>query len=327
VIGSSADHFDWQPTAPLTNLRQRARLLAAIRQFFAEREVWEVDTPLLSLHTATDPHLASFRVNTAGTHRYLQTSPEFAMKRLLAAGSGAIYQLGKAFRCEEQGHRHNPEFTLLEWYRPDWTLSELRTETVALIHSVAHALNVPTPTVASCHYRDLFLTHCGIDPHAISLNDLQACVNQLLPTSPRNPTADECLNLLMSLHIEPRLPSGLLFVSEFPASQAALAQIVSNAQGYPVALRSELYWNGIELANGYQELTDAVEQRRRFCTDLKTRTALGLTELPLPRALLAAIQHGLPACAGIALGVDRLLMCLLGNQDIAAVLPFTFTNA
>lgn len=302
-------------------------LLTSIRRFFAERGVWEVDTPTLSSSTATDPYLASFAVPCNTDTRYLQTSPEFLMKRLLATGSGAIYQLGKAFRYEEQGRLHNPEFTLLEWYRPHWTLPELVDESMALIAAVAHDLEIEPPTVQRCLYRDLVLTHCGIDPHQASDGELLACITPLLGHSPPTLSRDDCFQLLLSQYIEPRMPDGLLVVNEFPASQAALATIGVNEQGQPVALRSEIYWNGIELANGYQELIDANEQRHRFQHDLHQRSGLSLPALPLPDALLSAMSAGLPPCAGIALGVDRLLMCLLGLTQLADALPFDFQRA
>lgn len=318
---------DWQPSATLHTLKQRAVLLASIRRFFAERDVWEVDTPLLSACTATDPYLASFAVPVIDDTRYLQTSPEFMMKRLLAAGSGAIYQLGKAFRYEEQGRLHNPEFTLLEWYRPGWTLTQLIDETVDLITAAARDLGITPPTVGHAEYRDLFLTHCNLDPHQASVSALRDRVNSLLGNPPPALSRDDCLQLLMSEHVERHMPEGLLVVREFPASQAALAAIGLNRQQQPVALRSELYWNGVELANGYQELTDGSEQRQRFEQDLAQRGALSLPTLPLPETLLAALSAGIPQCAGIALGIDRLLMCLLALPTLADALPFDFERA
>ncbi len=329
-------------------LHARARLNADLRAFFAARGVLEVETPLLCATTATDLHLHSFVVqapNVSGSNastgsvagsdekKYLQTSPEFAMKRLLAAGSGPIYQLGKAFRAGDLGTRHNPEFTLLEWYRPGYTLAQLMDETEALLVAMACSASAEHPRpdgtmlFARCDrttYRALFETRFAVNPHAADvalLRDL--VVRETTFAEAHTLDAAACLDLLFAMVIEPTLGHARpLFVFDFPATQAALARVVVNAEGDRVAARCEVYVRGMELANGYDELTDAVEQRRRFVDDNRMRVERGLPAIPVDENLLAALAHGLPVCSGIALGVDRLLMLRTGAASIDAVLAF-----
>lgn len=316
---------DWRPGASIETLKARARLLAAIRAFFMARGVLEVETPLLCSTTATDPHLASIPVPMDDGVRFLQTSPEFCMKRLLAAGSGPIFQIARAFRADEAGRRHNPEFTLLEWYRPGFSLSQLVEETVALLAD-AYALFHPgrLPAIEHTRYRDLFRRHLGLDPLLASDADVQACARQAVPHAPTDWDRDGWLNLLMSEYLEPRMPSGLCVVTGFPPSQAALARCVADPEGVLVAQRAEIYADGMELANGYDELTDAIEQERRFGADLDARRKAGLGALPVPVDLLAALQSGMPTCSGIALGLDRLLLWLSGAGRLDEVLAFAF---
>lgn len=315
-------------------MRARAAMLACIRAYFADQQVLEVDTPALGSSTATDPFLASFEVSMLGTSYYLQTSPEFAMKRLLAEGIGDIYQLGKAFRVDEQGNHHNPEFTLLEWYRLGWRWPQLQGEVLRLIKTVAHSL-VSAQVVPGAQawpdngvytYRQVFLEQLGIDPFSASSAQLQSVAEQHVQGAMPSLDRDGWLDLLMAQVIEPRLPQGIVTVTEFPASQAALAKVAKDADGNLVAQRFEVYINGVELANGYQELTDASEQRARFVADNQHREALGLPILPIPEALLAALEKGLPACAGVALGVDRLLMAVLSLDTLAETQPFAFAR-
>lgn len=355
-------------------LHARARLNADLRAFFAARGVLEVETPLLCATTATDLHLHSFVVqapNVSGSNasagsvagsdekKYLQTSPEFAMKRLLAAGSGPIYQLGKAFRAGDLGTRHNPEFTLLEWYRPGYTLAQLMDETEALLVAMAcsaeaepassstvgsasaeqtsgntagsasaeHPRPDGTMLFARCDrttYRVLFETRFAVNPHAADvalLRDL--VVRETTFAAADTLDAAACLDLLFAMVIEPTLGHARpLFVFDFPVTQAALARVVVNAAGDRVAARCEVYVRGMELANGYDELTDAVEQRRRFVADNRLRVERGLPAIPVDENLLAAMAQGLPVCSGIALGVDRLLMWRTGAVSIDAVLAF-----
>lgn len=318
----------WRPSATLSALRARAQLNQAIRDFFVARDVLEVETPLLCASTATDPHLTSFGLDWQQRRYYLQTSPEFAMKRLLAAGSGAIFQLCKAFRADEVGRYHNPEFTLLEWYRPGFTLDQLIDETETLVRSLAGLFGrTQGLTAQRISYREAFQQALGLDPLLASDRALAAMARQHVPGAPDEWDRDGWLNLLMASVVEPSLPAGLCFVSGFPPSQAALAACTMDADGVSVAARVELYLGGMELANGYQELTDAAEQRQRCQADLATRRRLGLENLPEPEALLDALAAGMPPCAGIALGVDRLLMWLTGAEALADVCAFPADRA
>lgn len=315
----------WRPKASWDVLRRRAALFASVRAFFAERGVLEVETPILSAAGATDPHLDSFSTrpsncgDSAEGALYLQTSPEFAMKRLLAAGSGPIYQIAKAFRDGEAGRRHNPEFTLLEWYRPGFDHIALMDEVDALMRHVAGM-----PPAARITYAEL-AEHClGIDPHRVAYEELSACATQhgINASAALGDDADTWLQLLWTHVVEPHLAQlgGAVFVIDFPASQAMLARLRPGSPA--VAERFELYVNGVELANGFHELTDAGEQRRRFHADLVRRKALRLPAMLLDERLLAALEQGLPRCSGVALGVDRLLMLAAGIDDIADVLAF-----
>lgn len=306
----------WQPGVSLEALRVRARLNRLIREFFFDRDVLEVETPLLCRTTATDPHLRSFAVPAGRDTLYLQTSPEFCMKRLLAAGSGPIYQLGKAFRHEESGRLHNPEFTLLEWYRPGWALSQLIDEVEALVHQVGAAFGLDMAPFPRVTYQAVFENTLGIDPHTTADSDLLSCANRHINGNFADLDRNGLLDLLMSHLVEPALPKTGVFVLEFPASQAALAQKKQTESGVWVAERAELYLAGMEIANGYQELIDPAEQRARFEADLAYRRAHGLDDLPLPEALLQALEAGLPASAGVALGVDRLLMGVTAIKPI-----------
>lgn len=300
----------------LENLKKRAQIIANIRAFFAERDVLEVETPLLGRSTATDPHIASFTVPWPDTsYRYLHTSPEFPMKRLLAAGSGSIYQIAKVFRLGEQGRLHHPEFTMLEWYRVGFDHHDLMREIDLLLQRI-----LKTPATEHTTYAQLFEAYLGIDPHFSNAKTLQACAKQhdLWRPSDAHEDKDFWLHLLMSHCIEPHIGKEKpVLVSDFPASQAALAR-VSKVEP-PVAERFEAYYKGIELLNGYHELTDVEEHQRRFTADNQTRTKMGLPEIPLDEAFLAALPN-MPDCAGVALGVDRLVMLALGAGSIAEVM-------
>lgn len=312
-------------------LRARADFLRVIREFFDARGVVEVDPPLLYRGVATDPGLEAFAV-MCGTGenavRYLQTSPEFPMKRLLAAGSGPIYYLGKAFRKGEVGDRHNPEFTMLEWYRPGWDHWQLIDEVDNFFAQMVGMRSAERVT-----YCDIFKSYFGIDPHVASVEALQqlACAHGWT-------RASECLDLdhsgwlelLFSYGIEPHLGKGApTVVYDFPASQASLARTreVVGPQVYRVAERFEFYYAGMELANGYHELTCANEQRARFEADRSKRAERGLAVLPVDEALLEALSNGFPPCAGVALGVDRLLMIKQSQSNIANILPLAWEQA
>ncbi len=280
----------------------------------------EVETPLLGQAASTDVHLASLSV---GDQQFLQTSPEFAMKRLLAAGSGAIYQICKSFRQGESGKRHNPEFTMLEWYRPGLDHFQLMAEVAELIISL-----LGERPVRQLSYRSAFAQVLGIDPHLSDVSELSVLAGQHTGYQADGEDRDTLLDLLMSQVIEPRLGQGeLTFIYDYPASQCALAKVKIDAQEVAVAERFELYVDGIELANGYHELTDADEQQRRFDADLAERKRRGLPELPADQKLVAALQSGMPDCAGVAMGLDRLLMLMAESDSIRDVIAFPIDRA
>ncbi|HKK56258.1 EF-P lysine aminoacylase EpmA [Marinobacter sp.] len=313
----------WQPTASLAALESRAQQLAWVRDFFARRRVLEVETPVLGRYSVTDLNIDSLPVaptSAAGGQRnlWLQTSPEYPMKRLLAAGAGDIYQVARVFRNGERGSRHNPEFSLLEWYRRDFDDVALMAEVADL---VCGWLECPRPVTLG--YREAFLSFTGIDPFTSDSGVLrQLCRRWMASAQVAELQRDECLDLLMSCCVEPELANlGPVFVTGYPESQAALAR-VSEVDGVRKAHRFELYIDGLELCNGYWELTDAAEQRRRFDADNLARRRAGRPPMPVDESLLAAMEAGVPDCAGVALGLDRLLMLKLGLKDIAGVLAF-----
>lgn len=326
----AAADSEWRPTAGWSALRRRARVLAAIRSFFAERGVLEVEPPMLSAAAATEPQLASLEseLDLPGGRRRLfwHTSPEFPMKRLLAAGSGPIYAICRVFRDGEAGRLHNPEFTLVEWYRPGFDDHALMDELDALMAQIAGA--GPAERLS---YAEAFQRHAGLDPHRAAPEELAralAAHGVTLDTAAEHDGADIDLwrDLAMSHLVGPALGRDRpCLVHDFPASQAALARVKPG--GGEVAARFELYWNGLEIANGAHELADAAEQRRRFTADLARRRARGLAEPPMDERLLAALDAGLPDCAGVALGLDRLLMALTGSADIREVLAFPVERA
>jgi lysyl-tRNA synthetase class 2 len=315
----------WQPGADPDRLRARAALLASLRDFFAIRDVLEVETPQLCSAGVTDPALEPLVVSdgqSLSAPRYLQTSPEYAMKRLLASGSGPIFQICRAFRDGEAGSRHNPEFTLLEWYRPGFDHHRLMAEVVELLQ---HCLD--ERPVHKRSYRQWFLELLDTDPLTASPGDLEQLTRGLLDPGDLAGGRDLWLDLLMSHVIEPRLAElGICLVYDYPESQAALARLDRSGDA-PVGQRFEVYVDGVELANGYFELLDPVEQRTRFERDNQQRLARGLPIHAIDEALLAAMEHGLPECSGVALGVDRLLMLSCGLQDIRQVLAFDWQRS
>lgn len=302
-------------------------MLAVIRAYFAAQNVLEVETPLLCQSIGTDPHLDFFSVAVGGASRYLQTSPEFAMKRLLAAGCGSIYQICKAFRADESGRLHNPEFTLLEWYRLDYGLIELMDDVEQLLR---HVLGDSLKGAAQrASYRQVFLQYTGVEPLDASLQALADCaVRHGLPEAVGLCGEDRSLwlDLLFSHRVQPHLgQNGLCFIYDYPACQPSLAQIRSDDDRW--VERMELFWQGVELANGFHELADAKEQAARFASDLQTRRERGLAEPEVDRRFLAALAHGLPDCSGVALGLDRLLMAMPGMASIEQVLAFPYARA
>ncbi|MCR8923104.1 EF-P lysine aminoacylase EpmA [Dasania sp. GY-MA-18] len=316
----------WQPSAAISRLQHRAQLLAQTRQFFAERGVLEVETPLLCQHAVTDPHmpiLAADNPLLGEQPYYLQSSPEYAMKRLLAAGSGPIYQLCKAFRGGEQSRRHNPEFSMLEWYRPGFDHFQLMDEISDLLIAL-----MAVPAAQQISYGELFEQHLGINPHTATATQLEQLARQQLDIQMHSDQRDDWLNLLIAEVIEPKLGFDTpLFIYDYPASQAALARLATDANGHAVAQRFELYVQGIELANGYFELTDSAEQARRFQQEQQQRQQLNQPAMASDAYLLAALESGLPECAGVALGFDRLVMLALQCERIDEVLSFTSDKA
>ncbi len=320
----------WRATATCATLRRRAALLDAARRFFAARAVLEVDTPMVVNAPVTDVHIHSAQVTfpdaTDGCARqyFLHTSPEYAMKRLLAGGVGDIYQICHVVRGLERGRLHNAEFTLIEWYRLGWTLDALMDEVDALARELlgARADGLASTRVS---YRKVFLEQLGIDPFSASMQELTAAARAAGFTGASD-SRDELLELLMSVRIGPQLGRGALtFVYGYPASQAALARL--DPVDRRAARRFELYCEGIELANGFHELADAREQRARFEHDIAERRRLALSTAALDERLLAALEAGLPECCGVALGFDRLVMLAEGAERIDDVLSFPIERA
>lgn len=320
-------HGDWRPSASLAALQLRARLLDRSRGFFRVRNVLEVETPLLVSHTVSDVQIQSLRLSDG--LRYLHTSPEYAMKRLLAAGCGDLFQICKVFRAGERSALHNPEFTMIEWYRQGLDLDAIMAETAALVAALLDGLwpgaSVPVETLS---YRDAFQCELGLDPlrssHA-AVADVCAA-HGLAAQSIRGAGRDELLDFLIATVIGPKLGrQQLTCLHHYPASQAALAEL--DRADPDTALRFELYAQGIELANGYVELADSAEQARRFTADASGRLARGLAAVEPDERLLAALEHGLPRCAGVALGFDRVAMLAAGATRLDAVLAFPWESA
>ena len=311
---------DWRPTATRERLQLRATLLARTRAFFAARQVLEVDTPTLVNAAVTDVHIHSLPVDGLFVH----TSPEYAMKRLLAAGFGDIYQICHVARGFEQSRVHNTEFTLVEWYRLGFDLSRLMDEVEALVRELCASHPAVARPAERLTYREAFTRHTGLDPLAATLPQLQEVVEPLGYREAA--TRDELLDLIMGALIGPRLGhEALTFIHGYPASQAALARLDPADPRF--AQRFELYVGGLELANGFHELASADEQRARFAQDLRARAKRGLPVPRMDERLLAALEHGLPECAGVAVGFDRLVMLAAAAAHIRDVLPFPTETA
>lgn len=322
---------DWRPTASPEALRLRAALYRLIREFFHGRGVLEVETPILSAAGNTDPHVESLRTRFDGpavagaSERWLRTSPEYPLKRLLAAGIGDCYELGRVFRNGEAGRRHNPEFTMLEWYRVGWDHQRLMDEVASLVGEALALVGRALP-VRRRTYAEVFRDHAGVDPHRAPVEALRTALGDVRIDG-EGLSRDDWLDLLLTHRIEPALAqSGRIeLVHDFPASQAALSRIRPGDP--PLAERFECYVDGVELANGYHELADAAEQRARFEADCARRRARGAVAPPLDERLLAALAQGLPDCAGVAMGLDRLLMILTRGTSIADVIALPFDRA
>jgi lysyl-tRNA synthetase class 2 len=314
---------DFEPTASLERLRQRAALLRRVREFFDWRGFLEVQTPILSADTVVDRHLDPFHLDEAGRTFWLQTSPEFAMKRLLAAGAGSIYEITPVFRRDELGPLHNPEFTMVEWYQVGAGMEQ----GMALLGDLAQATLGGEP-VESITYQEAFTQYVGVDPHSVALAELKRTAARLGVQAPQSLADDRdgWLDLLLVERVQPRLGvdrPAILY--EYPASQAALAQV---RPGVPsVAERFELYVSGVELANGYHELSDPAELRRRNAEVNRQRQADGKMPLPEESRLLGAMAFGLPEATGCALGFDRLLMASVAARSIDEVIAFPFDRA
>lgn len=308
-------------------MQQRARIICQVREFFRSRNVLEVDTPVLCRHSVTDPFIQSIPAifQPIGSKKeqqyYLQTSPEYAMKRLLAAGSGAIFQITKSFRQGEVGRFHNPEFSMLEWYRPGFDHHQLMDEMDELLQIV-----LKTPKAIRKSYGELFENFLGINPHLADLQTLKDCAKHhgiTLQEDIDDPNA--WLDLMLSQCIEPKMEMTVpWFIYDFPVSQAALARI--QPLNPPVASRFEVYFRGIELANGFHELADAKEQRSRFEKNIRERQDMGMNEMKIDEYFLSALTHGLPDCAGVALGIDRLVMLACQAPSLKDILSFDFTR-
>ncbi|HEX9708146.1 MAG TPA: EF-P lysine aminoacylase EpmA [Steroidobacteraceae bacterium] len=316
---------DWKPSAGIDVLRGRAAMLARVRAYFAAQEVIEVQTPLLSAAAASDPQIESIAARPAsGETRFLHTSPEYAMKRLLVAGFGDCYQVCPVFRDGEAGRLHNPEFTMIEWYRLDFGVAELQQDVDRLFRAACGELRSFAPS-RMLTWREAIVECCGIDPRDADIAELRAALaaRGIKPSNAGEWDRDDWLDLLMGALVGPGLGHDApLFVRDYPESQASLARLRALPDGTRVAERFELYVDGLELANGFRELGDALEQRRRFAQDQETRRRRAQPENPLDERLLAALEHGLPDCAGVALGFDRLVMAAFRLPSLEAAMAF-----
>ena len=322
----------WQPSAQLATLNVRAAMLASAREFFTQRNVLEVETPLLCKNGVTDPHIENVGVDLKEIRHWLRTSPEYHMKRLLAAGSGDIYQIGKAFRGSEQGSRHQPEFTMVEWYRCGFDLNQIIEESCQFIAQLSDCSSQPIDDYKRISYRDAFFNACAIDPLSADTPELRKVAlnwpgadldTELAATIGDDKSA--WLDLLASHAVYPSLPNNILWVIErYPADQAMLARL--NPADPLVADRFEIFLNGVELANGFVELIDGAEQAERFASDRRRRRNMNLPDMPPDPMLIAALESGLPECSGVAVGLDRVLMTTNNCSSIARTMSFAPGN-
>lgn len=315
----------WKPSASITNLLKRAAIVTQIRQFFKNNDFLEVETPTMSQATITDINLFPFKTKfigpgaAQGIPLFLITSPEYHMKRLLAAGSGPIFQICRSFRNEEYGRLHNPEFTMLEWYRPFWDMYLIMNEVKDLLHQI---LNCDNSEIIS--YQEIFMYYVGVNPLSANKETLKEIVSKLELNNivSIDDDTDTLLQLLFTILVEPNLNQNKpIFIYHFPAAQAFLAKI--NPEDPRVADRFEVYFRGVELANGFRELIDAQEQRQRFIQNNRKRTTMNLPQYPLDENFLTALEHGMPECSGVALGVDRLVMLALKAENLSDVIAFS----
>ncbi|MFK5914328.1 MAG: EF-P lysine aminoacylase EpmA [Woeseiaceae bacterium] len=311
---------NWHPTASIQVLKERARILKSIRAFFVERNVMEVETPVISPAAITDPQLESFSTKFNQQEFYLHTSPEFYMKRLLVAGSGDIYQLEKVFRDDENGRYHNPEFTMLEWYRLGFNHHQLMDEMEELLTVLMAENNVNFKRIS---YQQAFINQLEIDPFEVNLKQLKQCAEKFNIEIPQgmNDDKDMWLDWFMVDKIAPNFSKECFtFLYDYPASQASLARLDNDDSRK--ANRFELFYGELELANGFYELTDADEQAKRFDNDNAVRKQRGQKLMPVDECFLDALKSGLPECSGVAIGVDRLMMLITGADHINKVISF-----
>jgi len=317
---------NWQPVAGRDVLKQRARLLKRIWAFFDARDVLQVETPVLASAGSTDPHIDSLQTVFRDKFYYLNTSPEYSMKRLLADHGEPIYQVCKVFRDDELGPHHNPEFSMLEWYRPGFELHQLMDETGELLTDVLTQTSV---SIDRLSYRQVFEKFAEINPHQVTAEDCRRCAIEHDIEQPvgLDEDRDEWLDWLLSQLVLPSLePERFTFIYDYPASQCSLARLREDEQGVQVASRFEVFYGEVELANGFHELLSSDEQRQRFEGENRRRIAAGQSEVKIDGYLLDALDHGLPDCSGVALGLDRLLMILCKKPTIDEVLTFPFTR-
>jgi lysyl-tRNA synthetase class 2 len=319
----------WQPAASLATLQTRAAMLTSARKYFADRSVLEVETPILVNQTVTDPHIESIGLDIQESRLWLRTSPEYHMKRLLAAYPQDIYQIAKVFRDGESGTRHQPEFTMIEWYRLGFDLTEIIADTCELIRNLSQHGKLPVSDYKTISYTEAFQAACHLNPLSATLEDIRATamdhLADILDERLIKNIGDDraCwLDLLASHIVTPSFENDFLYVvTDYPAEQAMLARL--NPQNPLLAERFEVFLNGVELANGYCELQDATEQTERFQRDNKQRLQSGLAKVTMDEHLIAALKSGLPACSGVAVGLDRLIMITDGHDSVASTLGFS----
>ena len=321
---SHSDVDDWQPTASVDTLKQRALLVRQIREWFFQQHVLEVETPQLSSGATTDPNIDSFSV----LDRHLRTSAEFHLKRLLAQGCPDVYELGKVFRVDESGRNHNPEFTMLEWYRLGFDHHQLICDVEALLQHLHDNKDLVFERIS---YRDLWKQRTGIDPALTSCNEVANYLNRCSIEVPKSIANN--LDALQDLAMGTVIADGLehdryTCIIDYPASQASLARIDHSNPDWPVANRFEVYYGSVELANGFYELTDGEEQQSRFESDNRVRVQSSKQPMPIDTRFIASLKHGMPDCAGVAVGIDRLMMVLLPEiEAMQQVISFNWQRA
>lgn len=314
----------WRPTSCIENLKIRACLLAKAREFFSKHDVLEVETPVLAQHAVTEPNIASLKTVIGKQVYYLQTSPEYFMKRLLVAGAPDIYQISKVFRAGESGNNHNPEFTLVEWYRHQFDLQQMMTETVKFICTLL-ALETNTVQTSQISYFEAMQQALNVDFKQSSYAELQIIAQQYGLQTNESYSLDQLYDFVFSTVVMPSLnPKAITAIYHFPASQASLAQLSPHDSS--LADRFEVFYAGKELANGFVELRNVDEQVNRFKHDQQLRKQLGLEQVEIDKKFIAALAEGLPACAGVAVGLDRIAMLATKSKSIRDVLSFAWDS-